>query len=51
MSCHIAMRIAPSVGGYAMHTVDYIVFGFLTACMLLAAAKALPDRIHEIRAA
>src|SRR5262249_23646937 len=29
-------------GDDAMHTVDYLVIGFLIACMLLAAAKSLP---------
>src|SRR5262249_20715828 len=31
-------------GDDAMHTFDYIPIGFLIACMLLAAAKALPRR-------
>jgi hypothetical protein len=31
-------------GDDAMRSVDFIVIGFLLACMLLAAAKALPRR-------
>jgi hypothetical protein len=31
-------------GDDAMHSFDYIAVGFLIACMLLAAVKALPRR-------
>jgi hypothetical protein len=42
--CHIAMPILRHLADDGMHALEFIVPGFLIACMLFAAAKVLPRR-------